>query len=137
MSSRAILAIVGASIVSLCSCSNEKVESDKQLLGEWRMLDDPSGSKRFVLESGGKANFIGISIEDLGRNERGRLPATGTWKLSPNGDAVEFWFAFGGGDYGEIGKLKRKNGEIEVWFSVGDPDSFDWKRFQLSKPQVD
>lgn len=126
-----------ASIISLCSCAKEKVESDDQLLGEWQMLDAPSKAKRIVLKLDGKAEFIGVNIEDFGREEKGSLPASGTWKLSPNGDEVEFWFAFGGGDYGEVGKLVQKKEGLELRFAVGDPDDFAWKRFRLVKPKAD
>ncbi|MCX8497331.1 MAG: hypothetical protein ORN51_14210 [Akkermansiaceae bacterium] len=130
---RVIFAAALVSIISLCSCAKEKVKSDFQLFGEWRLLGDASKAKQIVLKPDGKAKFIGVNIEDFGRGEKGELPELGTWKLSPNGAEVEFWFAFGGGDYGEIGKLKQKEGEIEIWFSIGDPDDYAWKRFRLVK----
>ena len=134
---RVMFAAALTSVISLCSCAKEKVKSDNQLIGEWRMLDDASKAKRIVLKPDGKAQFTGLNIEDFGRGEKGGLPAFGTWKLSPNGAEVEFWFAFGGGDYGEIGKLKQKEGEIEIWFSIGDPDDFLWRRFRLVKQKDD
>lgn len=114
-----------------------KVEAVEQCFGEWRMLDDLSNAKRIILKPDGQAEFIAIKIGDFGRDEAGELPAFGTWKLSPGGDQIEFWFALNGGDYGESGVLKEKKGGLELWFSVGDPDDFAWKRFRHVTPKAD
>jgi hypothetical protein len=126
-----------ASIISLCSCAKEKVKSDNQLFGEWIMLDDPSKAKKIILRSDGKVDFVSINMEDFGREEKGGLPASGTWKLLPNANEIEFWFAFAGGDYGEVGKLIHKNEGFEIRFGVGDPDDFAWKRFRHVRPKDD
>jgi hypothetical protein len=134
---RGIFSVAVSSIIFLCSCTKERVKSDNQLFGEWIMLDSPSKGKKIILEPDGKADFVGVNIEDFGREEKGSLPVSGTWKLLPNGDEIEFWFAFSGGDYGEVGKLIRKNEDLEIRFGVGDPDDFAWKRFRLMKPKAD
>lgn len=134
---RGIFSVALSSIISLCSCTKEKVKSDHQLFGEWIMLDSSSKEKKIILEPDGKVDFVGVNIEDFGREEKGSLPLSGTWKLLPKGDEIEFWFAFSGGDYSEVGKLIRKNENLEIRFCVGDPDDFAWKRFRLMIPKAD
>jgi hypothetical protein len=125
------------SIISLCSCAKDKVKTDDHFFGEWQMLDDPSKAKRIILEPNGEAKFIEVDIQDLGREEKGSLPELGKWKLNANGDQIEFSFAFGGGDYGELAQVVSKKEGLELRFAVGDPDDFAWKRFRLVKPNVD
>ena len=59
-----------------------------------------------------------------------------TWKLvldESKGSFLEIWFSRDGGEYGQGGKLVKEK-ELEVWFTVGDPDDFKWKRFRLVNP---
>jgi hypothetical protein len=120
----------------------KKIEAE-ECVGEWRMLDDPSAAKRLILKPDGEVRFVGISIEDLrGDDLKGNLSESGTWKLSPNGNNIELWFRyhhyhFNGVKGSESGLLKRKGDGIELWFSVGDPDAYEWKRFRLVKPKAD
>lgn len=120
----------------VASCDQGKVKNPDQCFGEWKMLDDPSHEKSFILKENGKAEFNNLLIADIAGNEEGKIPETGTWKLVSDGSKesfLEIWFAWKGGEYGQGGKLTLKK-ELEVWFTVGDPDDLEWKRFRLVKP---
>jgi len=119
------------SILLSCSCSGGKKVTPEQCLGSWEMLDDPTNTKRIILKPDGIAEFVKLRVRDFGRNEKEALTAKGTWKLMPNNSVIELWYPFKGGDYGDAGSLRRENGGLELWFSVGDPDDFVWKRFRL------
>ena len=132
---RVMFAMALVSIISLCSCAKEKVESEEQLLGEWLLLDDPAKAKRIRLEAEGTVGFIQIQTEDLGIESKGTLPPSGNWKFSPEGNLVRFKFILNGTTYDHSGKIVRKKEGLEIRFGVGDPDDFAWKRFRLVKPK--
>ena len=60
---RGIFTVALSSIISLCSCTKEKVKSDHQLFGEWIMLDSSSKGKKIILEPDGKVDFVGVTNE--------------------------------------------------------------------------
>ena len=77
-----------------------------------------------------------LSIKDIAGSEEEQIPKAGTWKLvldESKGSFLEIWFSRDGGEYGQGGKLVKEK-ELEVWFTVGDPDDFKWKRFRLVNP---
>lgn len=134
---RVMFAMALASIISLCSCANEKVESEKQLLGEWLLLDDPAEERRILLGADGNAQFIRVHAEDLGIDSKGILPPNGSWRFSPGGELLGLRFILNGTTYDHSGKLVRKKEGLEIRFGVGDPDDFAWKRFRLVEPKAD
>ena len=108
----------------MTSCDQGKIKNSNQCLGEWKLLDDNSHKKSFILKENGKVEFNNLSIK------------AGTWKLvldESKGSFLEIWFSRDGGEYGQGGKLVKEK-ELEVWFTVGDPDDFKWKRFRLVNP---
>ena len=103
----------------MTSCDQGKIKNSNQCLGEWKLLDDDSHKKSFILKENGKVEFNNLSIKDIAGSEEEQIPKAGTWKLVL--------------EYGQGGKLVKKK-ELEVWFTVGDPDDFKWKRFRLVNP---
>ena len=136
----------------LCSCSRDEVQSDNLLVGDWLFLDDPSAEKRIRLDADGSVQFINLIAGDVGMlSQEGILVGSGWMKYLPdkrmlpeNGkgwsllpkknlfgwDYVRFPFKLEGGDYECWGRLVHEKGGLELWFSVGDPDDYEWKRFR-------
>jgi hypothetical protein len=134
---RVMFAAALVSIISLCSCVKEKVESEEKLLGEWLLMDDPAKEKRIRLDAAGNASFVQIKAEDLGIERKGILPPNGSWKFSPEGELLHLEFILNGITYDHSGKLFLKKEGLEIRFGVGDPDDFVWKRFRLVMPKDD
>jgi len=130
---KSMFIMVLISFVALYSCTKNQIEFEDYLFGEWQMLDDPSKGKQICLNVGGNAQFINLQSEDMGIENKGILPAKGHWILSPNGKILRFEFVMHGVTYDHSGRLVRKKNSFELWFSVGDPDDFIWKRFRLKK----
>ena len=101
-------------LIFLTSCDQGKIKNSNQCLGEWKLLDDDSHKKSFILKENGKVEFNNLSIKDIAGSEEEQIPKAGTWKLVLDES------------------VKKK--ELEVWFTVGDPDDFKWKRFRLVNP---
>ena len=123
-------------LIFLTSCDQGKIKNSNQCLGEWKLLDDDSHKKSFILKENGKVEFNNLSIKDIAGREEQQFPKAGTWKLvldESKCSFLEIWFSRDGGEYGQGGKLVKKK-ELEVWFTVGDPDDFKWKRFRLVNP---
>ncbi len=104
-------------------------------LGEWQMLGNGNEQKSIILKKDGAAEFNNISIEDIASEGDWMLPKTGTWKIVSAGRGIEIWFEPKGGDYGQGGDLYKTSEGLEWWFVVGDPDSYEFKKFRLMKPK--
>jgi hypothetical protein len=135
--SKIIFSLIGFHLILISSCARSEVIRIEQCLGEWKMVDALTEGKRIILHPNGRAEFFIIDIEDFGREEKGRLPLVGDWRIKPKTNTLAFAFSFGGGNYNEEAKLKRSKDKLELWFNVGDPDEYLWKKFRLVKPKSD
>lgn len=118
-----------------CDTSAHKAKDASECLGEWKMLGSCNENKSIILKNAGVIEFKNISIEDIACEGNWMLPKTGTWKIVSGGKGIEIWFKPKGGDYGQGGELYKTSEGLEWWFVVGDPDSYEFKKFRLSKPE--
>ena len=68
-------------LIFLTSCDQGKIKNSNQCLGEWKLLDDDSHKKSFILKENGKVEFNNLSIKDIVGSEEEQIPKAGTWKL--------------------------------------------------------
>jgi hypothetical protein len=122
-------------VSALCACTQRKGASTSQCLGEWRMLDDPSGAKRIILRPEELAEFVGLEAKDVGIGREAALPATGSWRLMADGRVLRFTAVIDGTTHDHSGRVVGKLGQLELRFRLGDPDDSAWKRFQLVTPK--
>lgn len=143
----------------LTSCEPE-IKSSEQCLGEWKMINDYSHEKSFILKENGTAIYNNLTLRDFDVNasiqEDIPIPKNGSWEFVSyhNSDSdnllikllknifdhqyLHFKFPMdnvGENNQQEYEALLIKWDELEVWFPCpGDPDYFGCIRFRLVSP---
>ena len=136
-------------ICFLCSCAKIDDASLERLLpGEYLLLEDstparrarrsransPAGRKSIRLKADGIVSFANLCCRDVALDSEfhkpsDMLPANGTWSLKPN-RVLRLNYVIDGAIYDHSAMIVFSDGGLEIWFNVGDPDDWVWKRFR-------
>ena len=149
-----VLLGVCALICLLCSCTRRDAASLESLLpGEYLLLEDsaPARSarrfrksslddeKRITLLADGAVSCYNVCGNDIGLDFRELLPTNIAWRLELDeklfsSDAfLRVRIPIGSDGEGMCdysAKIVHVNGCLELWFQIGDPDDWVWKRFR-------
>lgn len=124
-----------------CSCTGERFSED-DLVGDWVALEDASGAKRIRLLPAHTALFVNVSGYDVAAEEDIKM-TNGTWKLPSKDDIVSMddntlilHDIVGSAVWVHTGCIRREGDGLEIWFQVGDPDDYNWKRFRKQRTTV-
>lgn len=141
--------IIACGMFILCilfaSC-HQQTYNELDCLGTWEMLED--SNKTFVLKKNGSVEFHNLSFMDIAgmewesTNVAENILDVGRWKIETEKvyrievrQSIVLWVKRDSMNiYGFDGKLTQEGTELQLWFSVGDPDDYEWKRFRLVKP---
>ena len=144
-----VLLVVCALICFLCSCTKRDDASLGRLLpGEYLLLEDstparsarrfransPAGRKSIQLKADGIVSFANICCRDVALDSEfhkssDMLPVNGTWSLKPD-RVLRLNYVIDGVIYDHSARIVSSAGRLEIWFNVGDPDDWVWKRFR-------
>lgn len=126
------------------SC-NRKLFNESDCLGKWEMLKD--NRKSFILKKDGSVEFHNLRFRDMGFMEwesdaTEHIPDRGSWEIETKDvyqinvrQSIIFWVKRDAKEiYGLGWELRKEGTGLELWFSVGDPDDYEWKRFRLVRP---
>lgn len=148
-----VLLVVCALASLLSACTKDTASLESLLPGEYVLLDDsvpvrssrrfrkstPDDEKRIMLLADGVMSCYNVRGTDIGLGFRELLPTNIAWRLEfdekpfssdaflmvripigSNGEGIC--------DYSAI--IVHVNGCLELWFQIGDPDDWAWKRFR-------
>ena len=127
MKTQHIIALL--SVIFLCSCSKQEVESCGSLEGDWLLSGEAANNRRIRLSANGNAYFMNVQGNDIGIQTHNLISPNGRWALSHNGKLLEMEFDLDGALYSHSGKIAHVKEGFEIWFCVGDPDDFVWRKY--------
>ncbi len=128
--------IIVLSLLFLCSCN--KVITKEDCYGEWIPLQDESAEKCIVLSQDGTMKCNNLEWKDVASDREGTMPPSGKWTIGSentmimsvvNNHAKTIHFDFNDRLAGYGGYVIEQDGRIEMWFTVGDPDLYEFKKF--------
>lgn len=127
MKTQHIIALL--SVIFLCSCSKQEVESCGSMEGDWLLSGEAANNRRIRLSANGNAYFMNVQGNDIGIQTHNLISPNGRWALSHNGKLLEMEFDLDGALYSHSGKIAHVKEDFEIWFCVGDPDDFVWRKY--------